>query len=65
MIVLFLLKIKNIIYIFWKKKYQYIIKKWCLIYLVKKEKYINYENLPFKYINNGNYFIYLCIYNFC
>lgn len=33
------------------------------MYLVKKRKYINYENLSFKYINNDNYF-YLLIYYF-
>lgn len=38
------------------EKFQYIIKKSCLIYLMKKRKYINCANLLLKYINNSNYF---------
>lgn len=52
------------IYTLKKEKYQYITKKYYLVYLVKKEKYIDYKDLLYKYINDINYFT-LLIYLFC
>lgn len=44
-------------------------KKYYLIYIVNKRKYIDYKNLLSKCINNSNYFtlliyLFLLIYNF-
>lgn len=38
--------------------YQYIYKKYCTIYIGRKEKYRNCEDLPSKCTNNSNYLYY-------
>lgn len=45
---------KGDIYIIWEEYFQYMIKKYYINYIRKKEKYVNYENLS-KYNNNSNY----------
>lgn len=55
--VFFFSKIQNYnIYIFYEKYCQYIIKKYYINCIKKNGKYIDYENLSPKYINNGKYF---------
>lgn len=54
-ILIFIQKNRNMIYVQIEKWFIYVYKKYCTIYLIKINKYANYKNLSCKFTINNNF----------